>query len=182
MPKAKSKWRRDYLHRPPARNRHAGHSDHKLPDIEACLPNNAPGGPPGSEDPLRNTRQRGVLPRAGSHGHLQSEERDQVSHGGTPQDRASSPAPHLAPPQRPPPRRSEPDAAGPEDLAGAPSATPPWRARPPPTYPLWRPARSKVAFPRGCARTLGPLRLRYEQLGGVHTATARGVMGARARY
>lgn len=82
-PKPKCDWRTDYLHHPSARNRPAGHSDHKLPDSEAHLPKTAPGGPPGSEDPLRNTRQRGVLPRAGSHSHLQREERDQVSRDGT---------------------------------------------------------------------------------------------------
>lgn len=60
-PKPKCEWRTDYLHRPPAR--YAGHSDHKLPDIEAHLPKNAPGGTPASEDPLWNIRQRGVFPR-----------------------------------------------------------------------------------------------------------------------
>lgn len=54
----------------------------------------------------------GVLPRAGSYSHLQREVRDQLSGAGTPQDRAPTLAPHLAPPHRP--RRGDPSLTQPD--------------------------------------------------------------------
>lgn len=142
--------------------------------------------PPGSEDPLGNTRQRGVLPRAGSHRHLKREERDQVSGDGTLQDRAPTSAPHLEPPHRP--RRGDPSLTQPDPRV----LRPPRRPRP--LGVRGHPGRTRsgaphAPIPRGCARTLGPPRLRRKQRGlglaEIHTracARARWLMGARATY
>lgn len=106
-------------------------------------------GPPGSEDPPRNTKQRGVLPRAGSHCHLQREEQDQVSGGGPPQDREPPPrrptsSHHTDPAAEIPARRSRIPGSCKHLVGHAPSA-----CAATPDVPALAPRTPGVSLPAG---------------------------------
>lgn len=156
-PKPSCEWRTDYLHRPPACQKgQAGHSDLKLPDNQVHLPKTAPGVAArvrrsAGEHQAEGRTSEGRIPPPPEKGRARSGERGRDS---------SRQGPHVGAPPRAstqtPPRRSEPDAAGPEGLAATPSATPPRRARPPRAYPLWRPARPNPTGLRAHARSAAP--------------------------